>query len=140
MVSNKLPIPIIEELRDELNEAAIIPKLDLRSRYHQIRMREGDVAKTAFYTHESHYEFMVMPFRLTNAPTTFQSLMNQVFRPFLKRFILIFFDDILVYSLDMETHEKHLNIMFHILKDNQLFSKKRNVCLASLEFNTWATR
>ena len=109
-VKNKYPLPRIEDLFDQLNGACYFSKIDLRSGYHQLRVRDSDIPKNAFRTRYGHFEFVVMPFGLTNAPTAFMDLMNRIYRPYLDQFVVVFVDDILIYSKVRAEHEQHLQL------------------------------
>eukprot|EP00253_Pinus_taeda_P015686 PITA_15686 len=122
-IKNKYPLPRIDELFDQVKEATVFSKIDLRSGYHQIRIKDEDIAKTSFRTRYGHYEFVVLPFGLTNAPATFMCLMNGVFHKFLDKFVLIFIDDILIYSRSREEHEEHLRVVLQTLREHQLYAK-----------------
>ncbi|GJR96159.1 putative reverse transcriptase domain-containing protein [Tanacetum coccineum] len=122
-VKNRYPLPRIDDLFDQLQGSSVYSKIDLRSGYHQLRVREQDIPKTAFRTRYGHYEFQVMPFGLTNAPAVFMDLMNRVCKPYLDKFVIVFIDDILIYSKDKEEHEEHLKAILELLKKEELYAK-----------------
>ena len=120
---NQYPLPRIDELFDQLQVSQVYSKIDLKSGYHQFKVRENEVSKTAFRTRYGHYEFLVMPFGLTNAPVVFMDLMNRVFNPYLDKFMIVFIDDILVYSGSLEEHAEHPLTVLQILRERQLYTK-----------------
>ncbi|GJS06076.1 reverse transcriptase domain-containing protein [Tanacetum coccineum] len=122
-VKNRYPLPRIDDLFDQLQGSSIYSKIDLRSGYHQLRVREEDILKTAFRTRYGHYEFQVMPFGLTNAPAVFMDLMNRVCKPYLDKFVIVFIDDILIYSKSKKEHEGHLRQILKLLKKEELYAK-----------------
>ncbi|GJU25708.1 putative reverse transcriptase domain-containing protein [Tanacetum coccineum] len=122
-VKNRYPLPRIDDLFDQLQGSNIYSKIDLRSGYHQLSVREQDIPKTAFRTRYGHYEFQVMPFGLTNAPAVFMDLMNRVCKPYLDKFVIVFIDDILIYSKDKKEHEEHLKAILELLKKEKLYAK-----------------
>ncbi|GJS20647.1 putative reverse transcriptase domain-containing protein [Tanacetum coccineum] len=122
-VKNHYPLTRIDDLFDQLQGSSVSSKFNLQSGYHQLRVREEDIPKTAFRTRYGHYEFQVMPFGLTNAPAVFMDLMNQVCKPYLDKFVIIFIDDILIYSKDKEEHEEHLRLILELLKKEELYAK-----------------
>ncbi|XP_042455224.1 uncharacterized protein LOC122039864 [Zingiber officinale] len=122
-IKNKYPLPRIEDLFDQLKDTCVYSKIDLRSGYHQLRVGDADIPKTAFRTRYGHYEFLVMPFGLTNAPAVFMDLMNRVFLEYLDRFVIVFIDDILIYSRSEEEHMRHLRIVLETLRREHLYAK-----------------
>ncbi|GJU22662.1 putative reverse transcriptase domain-containing protein [Tanacetum coccineum] len=122
-VKNRYPLPRIDDLFDQLQGSSVYSKIDLRSGYHQLRVREEDIPKTAFRTRYGHYEFQVMPFGLTNAPAVFMDLMNRVCKPYLDKFVIVFIDDILIYSKNKKEHEEHLKAILELLKKEELYAK-----------------
>ena len=113
----------IEDLFDQLRGAQVYSKIDLLTGYHQLRVREADIPKTTFRMRYGNFEFIVIPFGLTNAPVAFMDLMHRVFQPYLDQFVMVFMDDILIYSKFEEKHEGHLRIVFQVLRDHQLYAK-----------------
>lgn len=122
-IKNKYPLPQIDDLFDQVKGVVVFSKIDLRSGYHEIRIKDECIYKLAFRTRYGHYDFVVLPFRLTNATATLMRMMNGIFHPYLYKFILIFIDDILVYSRIIEEHKEHLWIVLQTLRENQLFTK-----------------
>ncbi|KAL7003706.1 hypothetical protein U1Q18_052414 [Sarracenia purpurea var. burkii] len=122
-IKNRYPLPRIDDLFDQLQGAQIFSKIDLRSGYHQLKVKKEDIEKTAFRTRYGHYEFLVMPFGVTNAPAAFMDLMNRVFKEFLDEFVIVFIDDILIYSKSDDEHKEHLRKVLHTLRSHKLYAK-----------------
>ncbi|KAI3725446.1 hypothetical protein L1987_65234 [Smallanthus sonchifolius] len=122
-IKNRYPLPRTNDLFDQLQGSTCFSKIDLRSGYHQLRVQEDDIPKTAFRIRYGHYEFMVMPFGLTNAPVVFMDLMNRVCKPYLDKFVIVFIDDILIYSKTKSDHEQHLRLVLDLLRKEQLYAK-----------------
>ncbi|GJU65589.1 putative reverse transcriptase domain-containing protein [Tanacetum coccineum] len=122
-IKNRYPLPRIDDLFNQLQGSSVYPKIDLRSGYHQLRVRDEDIPKTAFRTRYGHYEFQVMPFGLTNAPAVFMDLMNRVYKPYFDKFMIVFINDILIYSRNKEEHTDHLRIILELLRKEKLYTK-----------------
>jgi len=129
-IKNRFPMPIIEEILEELAGSKYFSKLDMKSGYHQVRMKVEDEYKTTFKTHHGHYQFRVMPFGLTNAPATFQCIINEVLSPFLRKLVMVFLDDILIYSPSLQTHPQHLEQVFQKLREHNLYMKANKCSFA----------
>jgi hypothetical protein len=124
-------MPLIEEILDELTGSCFFTRLDFKSGFHQVRIQPKDEYKTAFKTHHGHYQFKVMPFGLTNAPATFQCIMNKILEPFLRKFVIVFMDDILIYNPSLEKHAQHLRQVLQLLRSHKFY-------VNNMSWNTWA--
>jgi hypothetical protein len=122
-VNNKYPLPRSDDLFDQLKDAKIFSKIDLRSGYHQVSIKVEDISKTSCRTRYGHYEFTMVQFGLSNAPVVFMCLMNGVFREYLDKFVIVFLDDILVYSKSEEEHDHHLRMVLQVLREHHLYAK-----------------
>ena len=122
-IKNKYPLSRVDDLFDQLREALVYSKIDLHTNYHQLIVREVDIPKMTFRTRYGHFEFIVMTFGLTNAPTAFMDLMHRVFQPYLDWFVMVFVDDILIYSKSEKEHEDHLKVVLQALRNHQLYAK-----------------
>ena len=122
-IKNKYPLPRIDDLMDQLVDARVFSKINLRSGYHQIKVKDEDIQKTAFRMCYGHYEYSVMPFGVTNAPGVFMEYMNHIFHTYLDQFVVVFIDDILIYSKSEEEHAEHLRVVLQVLKEKKLYAK-----------------
>jgi hypothetical protein len=138
-VKNKYPLLRIDDLFDQLRGATIFSKIDLRSRYHRVRIKEQDINKIAFRTRYEHYEFVVVPFGLTNAPVAFMCLMNDIFINCLDTFFIVFLDEILIYSKLEEEHEHHLRLVLQFLREHHLYAKLRKCSFYQEKSIIWGT-
>lgn len=129
-IKNKYLIPLIADLFDRLGQAKYYTKMDLQKRYYQVRIAEGNEPKTTCITRYGSFEWLVMPFGLTNAPATFCTLMNKIFHPYLDKFVVVYLDDIVIYSHTLEKHAQHLKTLFRVLRENELYVKKEKCSFA----------
>lgn len=127
-IKNRYPIPLIADLFDRLGGAKVYTNMDLQKGSYQVRIAEGDEPKTACITRYGLFEWLVMPFGLTNAPAIFCTLMNKIFQPYLDRFMVVYLDDIVIYSNSLEEHADHLRTVFQVLRENELYVRRKNAC------------
>jgi hypothetical protein len=123
IIKKKYPLPRIDDLFDQLKDAKIFSKIDIRLGYHQVRIKDEDFNNTSFIKRYVHYEFIVVPFGLSNAPVVFMCLMNGVLREYLDKFVIVFLDDILVYSKSKEENEHHMRMVMQVIREHQLYAK-----------------
>ena len=137
-IKNKYPLPMIDDLMDQLRGAVVFSKIDLRSGYHKILVKLEDVQKTTFRSRYDHYKYVVMPFGVTNAPAIFMDYMNRIFRPYLDQFVVVFIDDILIYSDSRVEHADHLRVVLEVLESISFMGSCRSVSFGLMRFSSWA--